>query len=295
MSVPPQVSLGGVLCNGTAVSDDGLWLATTTPSQEQLCASSSGCGYATLVVRNPPSDFDAGADAVRRRAAAAASGGATFYSGAALACPPFCPRADAASLVPRAVGDDASAAASFVPASVQVSASGALVMDATSSLVLLSSGSAASTGSTSAGATSSGGGGGGSTGVYYTVSCAASGLFTDPSTGACSNASDPAHARCAFGSGASCVMCPTGERGVLPEACIPARLHLSSLRCVSHPSASLPHRRAVSRWLARLAAARLLVRLRGRPRRAALRATRAHAALHGLECRCGPRRLRRVV
>jgi hypothetical protein len=42
-------------------------------------------------------------------------------------------------------------------------------------------------------------------------SCArAAGLYTDPSTGACANASDPASYSCAFGSGDSCVRCPIG-------------------------------------------------------------------------------------
>ena len=36
------------------------------------------------------------------------------------------------------------------------------------------------------------------------------GLYTDPSSGLCTNASHPAAALCAFGSGTACSMCPSG-------------------------------------------------------------------------------------
>ena len=39
------VSIGGVMCTSTRVSDDGLWLVTITPSQAQLCADGIDCGY----------------------------------------------------------------------------------------------------------------------------------------------------------------------------------------------------------------------------------------------------------
>ena len=38
----------------------------------------------------------------------------------------------------------------------------------------------------------------------------ASGIFTDPASGACTNLSDPSSEFCAFGSGSSCVQCPSG-------------------------------------------------------------------------------------
>jgi hypothetical protein len=47
-------------------------------------------------------------------------------------------------------------------------------------------------------------------GIYYTLLCAQTGLYTDPTTGACSNASDPASYACAYGAGAACVDCPSG-------------------------------------------------------------------------------------
>lgn len=49
-----------------------------------------------------------------------------------------------------------------------------------------------------------------SLGIYYALACSKSGLYTDPATGACINASDPASVRCAFGSGDSCQICPDG-------------------------------------------------------------------------------------
>ena len=39
------VSVGGVACSSTRVSDDGTWLVTVTPPQERLCSSSGDCGY----------------------------------------------------------------------------------------------------------------------------------------------------------------------------------------------------------------------------------------------------------
>ena len=47
-------------------------------------------------------------------------------------------------------------------------------------------------------------------GVVYYTSCTADG-FTDPTTGACANASDPASRQCAHGQGDSCETCPRGS------------------------------------------------------------------------------------
>ena len=49
-----------------------------------------------------------------------------------------------------------------------------------------------------------------SAGIYYAAACAQTGLWTDPASGACANASDPASSRCAYGSGAGCTDCPGG-------------------------------------------------------------------------------------
>ena len=49
------VYVGGILCNATAVSDDGLWLAMLTPSYDRLCgaigAVDGSCAYAALTIQ----------------------------------------------------------------------------------------------------------------------------------------------------------------------------------------------------------------------------------------------------
>lgn len=46
-----------------------------------------------------------------------------------------------------------------------------------------------------------------SLGVFYSSSCTDAG-YTDPATGACTNASDPASFTCAYGAGKACSQCP---------------------------------------------------------------------------------------
>jgi len=68
-----NASLAGVLCNISAVSDDGAWALLSTPSSEILCGSlTEDCGYVSLMTSNAPT---------------AAS------LGSKLVCPPFCPAA----------------------------------------------------------------------------------------------------------------------------------------------------------------------------------------------------------
>lgn len=55
---------------------------------------------------------------------------------------------------------------------------------------------------------------------FYTAACAAAG-FTDPTSGACTNASDPASARCAFGAGDDCKPCPRWPSTGTPAAVCP--------------------------------------------------------------------------
>jgi len=47
-------------------------------------------------------------------------------------------------------------------------------------------------------------------GIYYAAACADTGLWTDPASGACANASDPLSLLCAYGGGEGCVPCPGG-------------------------------------------------------------------------------------
>ena len=45
-------------------------------------------------------------------------------------------------------------------------------------------------------------------GLYYAEACSASGVYTDPASGACTNTSSPLYPLCAFGSGSNCQPCP---------------------------------------------------------------------------------------
>ena len=102
--------------------------------------------------------------------------------GATLACPPFCPGAVGGSVVPIALPGGGFALGTDPPTSL-----GSLP----SLLPSIDSGAS-------------------SAGIYYAAACAQTGLWTDPATGACANASDPASSRCAYGSGAGCSDCPGG-------------------------------------------------------------------------------------
>lgn len=55
---------------------------------------------------------------------------------------------------------------------------------------------------------------------FYTAACSAAG-FTDPTTGACTNSSDPAFPRCAFGAGDDCKPCPRWPTTGSPAAVCP--------------------------------------------------------------------------
>jgi hypothetical protein len=100
--------------------------------------------------------------------------------GADLSCPPFCP-----GLFPGTVPFRAAAPGSTLVPAVPQASSGLPVPVAASALQLATGG------------------------LFYTASCVGGG-FTDPTTGACTNVSDPAFARCAFGAGDGCRPCPTG-------------------------------------------------------------------------------------
>ena len=102
--------------------------------------------------------------------------------GATLECPPFCPGAVGGGIVPVALAGGGFALGTDPPTSLGSLPS---LLPATDS-------------------------GASSVGIYYAAACAQTGLWTDPATGACANASDPASSRCAYGSGARCSDCPGG-------------------------------------------------------------------------------------
>jgi len=100
--------------------------------------------------------------------------------GATLACPPFCPGVVGGSTVPIAVSGGAFALGTYPMADGSLPS---LLPAVPASSAL---------------------------GVYYAVDCAAAGLWTDPLTGACSNASDPRSFECAYSGRGGCVACPSG-------------------------------------------------------------------------------------
>lgn len=169
------VHVGGILCNDTVTSDDGRWLAFTSPRPSDICRSATvDCSYASLTVTNP------------------SSGG---LRGASLTCPPFCSGTLApwSGIVPFPV--DGGDAASLVAARAEQ-------RDALP--VELAASDFAGIGRISASATAY------SPGMYFATACSAGGIYTDPSTGSCTNQSDPGFLLCAFGGGDSCVPCPAG-------------------------------------------------------------------------------------
>ena len=172
------VTLGRSACNVSAVSSDGAWLVLQTPDAADLCSlelDADGdpvgeCGYQTLTLTNPPPATLPAAGAVQ------------------LSCPPFCPGGLGTSVPWSAAsaGSRGSTSATFVLAAPPLP--GALGFPVPIAAAPAASSSAPIT-----------------TGIYYAASCAASGLYTDPSSGVCAKADNPAAANCAFGSGGNCV------------------------------------------------------------------------------------------
>ena len=173
--------LGGILCNQTVASPDGLWVAFLTPPIMAVCGTSDHCGV-TLTVDNPASGLDASEPAPLSRRRRLAQTGTTL--GAVISCPPFCPDVlSAGSVYPAPLNPNGSAG-SFVPATLVQTSQGPVSQPV--SLAASSSG------------------------FYYSAACTVPGhTFTSVLDGACSNASDPSSFNCAFGSGSSCSVRPS--------------------------------------------------------------------------------------
>jgi hypothetical protein len=168
-----RVTVGGVTCNDMAVSADGRWIAFFAPDPLHVCHSPSAtCSYATIVVSNQHDN------ATR---------------GATLACPPFCSGSlgNGSGVVPLVSNVTAPAA---VPAA-----------RLSSGLVLPLSLSDYAAGTVSGDIVLPF-----PAGLYYSEACSASLIYTAPTTGACTNTSDPRSAFCAFGGGNACRPCPSG-------------------------------------------------------------------------------------
>lgn len=174
-----SVWVGGVMCNTTVVSADGMWLATLTPSFNLLCggigtASSGNCAYATLTVKvrrvscTPPSPSHpfvrratmqnpsvvnlTSASADLRNVTAIQNQG---MRGVTLTCPPFCSGAVSGDVFPLAVTDVGATSMVFLPATRGADGS-AVPLD----LTLGSAGESI----------------GKSSGLFYTEACSASGM-----------------------------------------------------------------------------------------------------------------------
>jgi hypothetical protein len=167
-----SVSIGNVTLSGTAASSDGFWLVTRTPALSQICDTSGSCADSKLVLTNPETPSEVPSEGMRR--------------GATISCPPFCPGLLPELAIPVAISVADSLA--FVPGSVLTTASGGRITAPVDTQAYAEA----------------------TTGIVYVQSCSASGLYTDPTTGACTNASDPRSSRCAFGSGDACQGCPAG-------------------------------------------------------------------------------------
>lgn len=191
-----KVYVGAAAATIRWVSSDGSLMRITTPPASAVC-SSGDCGQQPIVIvsdGDSPLSVPALAaaealqllplDAASVRASSDDCGGVATLDATVsatriattMSCPPFCAGVDGAR--PVAVASNAFTWRGNPYSNISLQYASGVA-------------------STTAG------------GVYYTLECTAGG-FTDPSTGACLNASDPASARCAYGAGDACVPCPRG-------------------------------------------------------------------------------------
>lgn len=150
-------------------SGDGEWILLRMPSGADICDG-------------VPANEDCGYFPLSLFNPTEGPSPAAYYP--PITCPPFCPGALAAGVAPFVVSDPATGLHA-VPATLPTGAALGIARPVPLDLPLLSS-----------------------LGVYYARNCSAAGLWTDPATGACSNASDPRSFACAYGSGDACADCP---------------------------------------------------------------------------------------
>lgn len=196
-----QVRIGAAPCTVQWVSADGMLARVTTPATADLCpalarALASGqptgrdCGFQPITLTLP------GAPAAEAIAAMAAAplgtqlGASTTGLSVRLTCPPACPGVGSGLVpVPAAASSTDATALSLGLATAADVAAAAL------------SGSGVPASPIRASYASFGG-------IYYSERCTDTGLYEDPASGACANASDPRSRRCAYGAGDLCQMCP---------------------------------------------------------------------------------------
>ena len=196
-STSSTVNVSGTPCPVVLTSPDGRWLIVQVPSLQKLQCQGLECGYAALAVSTPGGSSATALGSGRRLDSNAT---AYPYRGAALVCPPFCP-----GLLLPASASGGVVGGAVVP--VALDASGTLFAPLPQITALTSPGTASSVAATAL--ASSSGAGSSSAGFYFSPTCSSS-SFTDPLTGACANANDPASTQCGLGSGDSCSRCPSG-------------------------------------------------------------------------------------
>lgn len=172
-------SVGIVSATVLNTSRDGEWLLLKTPLEADICDG---------VAANE----DCGYFPLALSNPIVRAAPVTFAP--AISCPPFCPGEVAiGSTVPLVV--ESSSGLRAIPAVLPTGANLGAARPVPLELPLLSS-----------------------LGIYYARNCSAAGHWTDPTTGACYNASDPRSFACAYGSGDACTgcpgnaMCPGGNR-----------------------------------------------------------------------------------
>ena len=241
-SSSPSASAAGEGFRGVQMaSGDGLWAVVATPRPEELCGGGGDaeCGYVSLSLRNRGGGSGrSGARGGRglQATTAAAAGSLPEYN-VTLTCPPFCPNTlGVGGVYPVALGAPGVASLGVTPAGgsgvPQQAGAGAGSSAASSSSIGIYytlKCSEVSAFDDEGGGTPSARFRGAHRGLAASFSPAdaatrplpsrpspshQTGVYTDPTSGACANASDPASLRCAWGSGGGCRPCPAG--GVCP-------------------------------------------------------------------------------
>jgi len=195
------VKVGSVPCPVSWVSADGMMARIRAPSTAALCpalaaalargqATGRDCGYQPLAITIPGLPLSAVTSIAAATSLSAVTLGqsATLAPAVTLSCPPFCAGAGL-GLVPipvAAAAADGSDGTAFAASTWQAAQSASTPADAAP---------------LRASFTAQGG-------LFYSESCSATGVYTDPATGACLNTSDPRSQLCAFGAGDYCQQCP---------------------------------------------------------------------------------------
>ena len=220
------VAVNGLAATPLLDSGDGRFLRVALPPFAAICgwaddAHSGTCPSAVITITLPTLTISDVAALAAGGAASAAVQSALLAGDVVLApqvaCPFFCP--GAMTTPTQLLGSAASVA---VAAAEATAARRALQASAASPWYVAASAAGlvlpymASRGIPAAGGPSVLGGS--SSGLILSAACTAQG-YTDPSTGACTNASSPLARFCAYGSGSGCTSCPAAPDGTPLALC----------------------------------------------------------------------------